>query len=235
MKVAIMQPYLFPYIGYFQLINSVDLFVICDDVQYIKGGWINRNRILVNNHDHMFTFSLKKDSSHLNINKRYFSERIGIEKQSFLKTLKASYGKLERYDEVSCLIEEVLSGNVIDQDISKIITRGLKVICNYLDIHTKILFSSEIPKNNELTREDRVIEINKQLHATHYINPIGGMELYSKGNFLKHNINLSFLKSKPIQYKQNGKEFIPWLSIIDVLMFNSRDEVKQLLDEYELL
>src|SRR5690242_636845 len=98
LKIAIMQPYLFPYIGYFQLINAVDKFVIHDDVQFIKGGWINRNQILVNNREFMFTFSIKKDSSSHNINKRYFSDKFEAEKNKFLRTLKANYGKCERYN-----------------------------------------------------------------------------------------------------------------------------------------
>ncbi len=234
MKIAIMQPYLFPYIGYFQLINSVDLFVIHDDVQYIKGGWINRNRILVNNCPFLFTFSLKKAPSTLNINERYFSGAFMEEKKKLLRTLKSSYGKAEGYDEVSRLVEESLDVKHEDEDISKIITSSLKLICNYLNIETPIVVSSEINKNNLLKGEERVIEINKQLNSTHYINPIGGLQLYNEENFLKQDIKLNFLQSKPIVYPQ-GNEFIPWLSIIDVLMFNSKEKVRGFLGHYDLL
>lgn len=230
-----MQPYLFPYIGYFQLINAVDRFVIHDDVQFIKSGWINRNKILVNNHEFLFTFSLKKNSSYLNINERYFSDNFDLEKNKLFRTLKSSYGKSKNFKEVFSIIQEILNVNNADQDISKIITRSLQVICDYLDIRTPIITSSEMIKNNNLTGEKRVIEINKQLNSTHYINPIGGIELYSEENFQKHNVQLSFLKSKPIKYTQNGAEFIPWLSIIDVLMFNSKEEIVGLLYDYDFV
>lgn len=234
MKVAIMQPYLFPYIGYFQLINAVDQFVILDDVQYIKRGWINRNKILLNDSEYMFTFSLAKDSSRLNINQRFFSENYLKEKGNFLETLKRSYGRLENYRKVSNLIEEILNVDIRNEDISKMIARSLRLICNYLEVSTQIIFSSEFGDLVGLRGEEKIIAINKQLNSSHYINPIGGMELYSEENFLRQDIQLSFLKSREVQYKQREK-FIPWLSIIDVLMFNSREEVIALLKEYDFV
>ena len=74
MKLAIMQPYFFPYIGYFQLIKSVDEFVIYDNIQYTKKGWINRNRILVNGTDYLISLPLKKDSDYLNVVDRQLAE-----------------------------------------------------------------------------------------------------------------------------------------------------------------
>ncbi|MDQ0155376.1 WbqC family protein [Robertmurraya andreesenii] len=233
MKVAIMQPYLFPYIGYFQLIKAVDLFVVHDDVQFIKGGWINRNRILVNGSPFLFTFSLKKASSSLNINQRYFSDAFVEEKKRLLRILKASYGKAPYYFEVTKLVEEILEINPED-DISKLITRSLTKVCEYLNISTPIVMSSKIEKKNHLKGEERVIEINKRLKASHYINPIGGLELYNEESFLRHGVRLSFIKSKPIVYPQ-GKEFVPWLSIIDVLMFNSKENFNELLGSYDLI
>lgn len=229
-----MQPYLFPYIGYFQLIKAVDLFVVHDDVQFIKGGWINRNKILVNNSDFMFTFSLKKDSSFLNINERYFSNRFTEERTKFLKNLYANYGKRERYKDVSYLIEEILNVDIDNRNIATIITRSIKMICHYLDINTPIIRSSEISQINHLKGEQRVIEINKLLHSTHYINPIGGVTLYDKENFRKQGLLLNFIKSNPIEYNQQSKEFIPWLSIIDVIMNNSVKQTKDFLNEYKL-
>jgi hypothetical protein len=234
MKVAIMQPYLFPYIGYFQLMNAVDQFVILDDVQYIRRGWINRNKILVNNSEFMFTFSLAKDSSRLNINQRFFSEDYLKEKEDILETIKRSYGKLENYRRISNLIEEILNVDTRNEDISRMIARSLRLICNYLEISTPIIFSSELGHHDGLKGEDKIIDINKQLNSNHYINPIGGMELYSEENFLKQGIQLSFLRPREIQYKQR-EEFIPGLSIIDVLMFNTREEVIALLKEYDFV
>lgn len=233
MKVGIMQPYLFPYIGYFQLINAVDKFVILDDVQYIKRGWINRNRILVSDKDYMFTFSLEKRSSSLDINKRYFSKEFFNEKDELFKTLKWNYGNLDNFNEIILLLDECLKFDIESQNIARNIARSLTLINNYLDITTPLLFSSELEKNEELKGEEKIIEINKQLGSSHYINPIGGIDLYSKRNFDNQNIKLSFLKSKSIEYKQK-KNFIPWLSIIDVLMFNTKDQIKEFITEFEL-
>lgn len=234
MKVAIMQPYLFPYIGYFQLIRAADVFVIYDDVQYIKGGWINRNRILLNKRDHMFTFSLKKASSFHRINERYFSGGFFHKRSKFIQTLNENYGKAENYEEVSFLVEKILNVDVVQDNIATIITKSLKEICNYLNIQTTIVLSSKLENNNQLVGESRVIDINKQLNALHYINPIGGRELYCKDRFQEHGLQLSFLQSRLVPYKQQSDEFVPWLSIIDVLMCNSKATVQKMMDEYDL-
>ncbi|PGT81122.1 WbqC family protein [Bacillus sp. AFS040349] len=234
MKVGIMQPYLFPYIGYFQLINAVDKFVIYDDVQYIKGGWINRNKILVNQKAYMFTFSLKRDSSQLKIYERFFSDNFDKEKLKFFKTLKENYGNLDNYNVILPLLTEALDTNNQGNNISKIITNSIKVICDYLEINTQIINSVELDDNKSLCGEDRVIEINKKLNSSHYINSSGGKKLYSKEKFLSHGIMLNFLESNSIQYTQNNVNYLPCLSIIDTLMFNSKEQVKIFLDEYNL-
>lgn len=233
MKIAIMQPYLFPYIGYFQLIHAVDLFVIYDDVQFIKRGWINRNKLLVNGKEHLFTFSLQKSPRNTNINEKIFSSDNNYEKIKFLQLIEYNYKKAPFFNEVYPIIQRIMSCN--DQNLCSFIYNSLMIICDYLEIKTRFIFSSQINKDDSLKGEERIISINKSLHSSCYINPIGGVELYSKSRFKQEGIDLYFLKPKPIQYKQFNSDFIPWLSIIDVLMFNSKDTVRTFLDEYELI
>ncbi|OYE04422.1 WbqC family protein [Nostoc sp. 'Peltigera membranacea cyanobiont' 232] len=233
MKISIMQPYLFPYIGYFQLINMADKFVIYDDVQYIKGGWINRNRILLNRKAHLFTFSIKNDSTFLNINQRFFTENIHKERKILLNLVELSYRKAPYYSKTKKLLDCILS--VDEMNISQMITHSLKLICDHLDIGTKIYFSSELTKDNTLKGEQRVININKCLGADHYINSVGGDKLYSKEVFKNNDIKLSFLQPRLVEYSQFNNEFVPWLSIIDVLMFNDKEKVQKILNEYDLM
>lgn len=232
MKVGIMQPYLFPYIGYFQLINAVDKFVIHDDVQYIKGGWINRNRIQINDRDYLFTFSLKKDSSLKNINTRFLSDQFIKEKAHFLRIIQNNYKKAPYFKEVYDLLSSILDHN--DLNISSFIVNSLKQICEYLEIKTPIYISSKLKKNNELKGQDRVIDICKTFKTTTYINPIGGKILYSKDVFKKNKMALYFLQTKDIIYEHNDQPFIPNLSIVDVMMFNSKEEIIKMLRLYNL-
>jgi hypothetical protein len=233
MKLAIMQPYLFPYFGYFQLINIADKFIIHDDVQYIKGGWINRNKILLNKQAYLFTFSIKKDSAFLNINQRFFTDNFDKERKKFFNIVESTYRKAPFYSNTKKLLECILFTDELN--ISDMITQSLILICNYLDIGTQFYISSEIDKDNTLKGEERVIGINKCLGSKHYINSIGGETLYSKDVFKENGITLSFIKPKLVEYKQFENQFVPWLSIIDVLMFNSVEKIRELLKEYELI
>ncbi len=238
MKIAIMQPYLFPYIGYFQLINAVDKFVIYDDVDYIKDGWINRNRILgagtgsIDGEEYMFTLPLQKASSNKLINEIKISatER---QKKKILKTIHHTYTNAPYYDEVYPLIKEIMMDS--EKNLAKFIEYSLKKIKEFLNIDTCFLISSNIEKNNDLSGQERVLEICNILDTDVYINSIGGKELYSKEDFKEHGVDLYFLKTKEIKYEQFGNDFVPNLSIIDVMMFNSRDQVKELLNQYELV
>lgn len=225
-----MQPYLFPYLGYFQLIAAVDKFVVHDDVQYIKGRWINRNRILINNKPYLFTFSIKKDPFFLKINQRTFAPSFPMESKKFLKLLYQAYHKAIRFKQTYALLEDIMSYS--DNNISKFVTNSLQKISRYLDIDTPFILSSEIEKNDKLKGQDRVININSVMQSTHYINPIGGTELYSKDEFKKKHIKLNFIKMNEIKYLQFGDGFVSNLSMIDVLMFNDKKSIKQMLSEY---
>jgi hypothetical protein len=228
-----MQPYLFPYIGYFQLINSVDEFVIYDNIQYTKKGWINRNRILVNNKDQLFTLPLQKDSDYLNIVDRKISNTWGDDRKKLLNVLKSSYQKAPYFKNVFELIQDCLFND--KNNLFEFILDSLYNINNYLNINTSIVISSTLNIDHNLKSQDKVLAICEYQKATTYINAIGGTELYNKETFKEKNINLNFIKSEKIKYTQFNNEFIPWLSIIDVMMFNSSEEIKNYLNSYTLI
>ncbi|PAC31204.1 WbqC family protein [Flectobacillus sp. BAB-3569] len=232
MKLAIMQPYIFPYIGYFQLIKAVDKFVIYDDVNFINRGWINRNRILVNGKDSLFTIPLKEASQNKLINEIEVNWDDAW-KSKWLKTLEQSYKKAPFFQQVLPIIEQTLGQE--KTIFSEIIVENLKLINAYLDITTEIIPSSAIYQNIELKAQNRILDICLQEKANHYINPIGGIELYQKEVFEEKGIQLNFIKSKPVQYPQLKNDFVPWLSILDVLMFNSVEQIQTFLDSYELV
>jgi hypothetical protein len=233
MKLGIMQPYLFPYIGYFQLINAVDRFVIYDNIQFTKKGWINRNRILVNDKEEYFTIPLKKDSDFLNIDKRTVAPGFATEKDKLLRRITASYKKAPYFDKVLPLVEEVINSG--EENLFRFVQRSIVAVCDYLDIDTEITVSSAVPIDHELRGQDKVIAICLALNADHYINPPGGISLYSKEAFEQNNIKLDFLQPNAIEYRQFNNEFVPWLSIIDVMMFNSVDEIREKLNAYTLI
>ena len=228
-----MQPYFFPYIGYFQLIKSVDEFVIYDNIQFTKKGWINRNRILVNHKDDYISLPLKKDSDYLNINQRFLSDTWSVDRKKFLNRIVESYRKAPHFESAFSLFEKCLM--VDESNLFNFIYYSLKETLQFLSISTKITVSSTIEIDNSLKSEDKVLAICKAQNANTYINPIGGIELYSKERFERNGINLQFQKSNPINYLQYKNEFVPWLSILDVLMFNTKEEVKIFLNDYQLL
>lgn len=220
MKVAIMQPYFLPYIGYFQLINSVDKFVIYDDVNYIKKGYINRNNILINGKTHTFTLELIKASQ----NKKINEIEIGANKEKIFRTIEMAYKKAPVYNEISSLLKNIILYD--NHKLSSYLENSIVAICKYLDIKTEIFLSSNIDKNNSLKGEDKIIEICKLLNADEYVNPPGGKDLYKSDNFKINNIKLQFQEVNILEYKQFGNEFVPNLSIIDMLMFNIITQIK---------
>jgi hypothetical protein len=232
MKLGIMQPYIFPYIGYFQLINAVDKFVVYDDVFFIKQGWINRNRIIVSDKEHLFTIPVKDLSSYKLI-KETKVDNNGKWNKKFFKTLEQSYKKAAYFKETFGVIKNVFDKNRLF--IKELSFQSIKQICAYLGINTEFVESSDIYKNAYLTGQERILDICNKENAQQYINPIGGMGLYSKDVFFENGSILKFLKTKNIVYKQLGDEFFPNLSIIDVMMFNSVDKIRKLLNEYELV
>lgn len=233
MKLGIMQPYFFPYIGYFQLINLVDKYVVYDDVNYIKQGWINRNIIMINGKKKMFNLILCSASPNKRINEINIIHDVRNEKK-ILKSLEMNYAKAPYYDIVYPIIENIISYN--ESNLALYLFHHLKLLCSYMNISTELILSSSLQKNNCLKGEEKVINICKLLKAKEYYNAIGGLDLYKKENFLEQDIDLHFLKTNTdLEYKQFGDVFIPNLSIIDVLMFNSIEEIKKLLNECQIL
>jgi len=234
MKVAIMQPYFMPYIGYFQLINAVDTFVIYDDVNYIKQGWINRNNILVDNTALLFTISIINASSFTPINEIMINKNLfPLWKSKFFKTIEQSYYKAPFFHQVFPLIDAIFRDNY--ELMNDLIIRSFNILLPYLEIETKLILSSAMADKNKMKGHERVINICKQFQASEYINLIGGQKLYSKEEFKSNDINLFFIKTHEIKYKQYQSDFIPNLSILDVLMFNSVTQIKTMLNKYELI
>ncbi|REE83099.1 WbqC-like protein [Lutibacter oceani] len=235
MKIAVMQPYLFPYIGYFQLINAVDKFIIYDDVNFIKQGWINRNQILVQGAKQLFTVPLQKQSSFLKINETFINEKQFEKwKVKFLKTIEQSYKKAPYFEQLNQVINKVLSNNHDEMPISKLATKSLLEITSFLGLKTEFVLTSSLFDNVNLSGQERILDICKKEQAEQYINLIGGIELYNKQIFKQHEIKLNFINTKSIYYKQFNDDFVPWLSIIDILMFNSVDEIRKMLNQYTL-
>jgi len=232
MTLAIMQPYFFPYIGYWQLINAVDTFVVYDNIQFSKKGWFHRNNILMNDKKTLFTIPLKKDSDSLDVVDRYLSDDSEKQVKKILAQIKNSYRKAPYFNEVYPLIEAIFFNQ--EKNLFNYIYYSIKMVCNYLEIGTTIVKSSTIDIDHNLKGQDKVIAINKNLNSTKYINPIGGIELYDAKSFAKENIELLFLKSELPEYKQFKNEFVSYLSIIDVMMFNSQDEIKSMLEKYKI-
>lgn len=231
MRIAIMQPYFFPYIGYWQLINDVDRFVVFDDVNYITGGWINRNRILSPKLKY-FNLPLLGASQNKKINE------ISIDQES-LKSKRLSRILHETYKKAPfCSDIEPLTGEFLyidNPNLAGYLAEQIRMVLRYLDVKTEILVSSQIEKDNSLKGANKIIEICNILGADEYVNPIGGLDLYHKEDFNEKGIKLQFLKSDLTPYKQFGEEFVPALSVLDVLMFCGIEGTKAQLDGYKLL
>jgi hypothetical protein len=232
MKLAVMQPYLFPYIGYYQLMNAVDKFVVYDDVSFIKQGWINRNNILLGGKKFMFIVPVKSISSFRNIAETEIDHSRNWQKKILL-TFEQAYKKAPYYQLMQPVLTAVFGAQV--KYVSEMATLSLEEICKVLSIKTALKKSSSDYGNQELKGQERVLDICRREGAHEYINPIGGTELYSKEKFKENEITLGFLKTGDIKYDQPAPEFVPYLSIIDVLMFNSPEQVKPMLGQYEIV
>lgn len=233
MKIAVMQPYVFPYLGYFQLIKSADVFVFYDDVSFIKGGWINRNNILVQHQKKMITFPCKDISSFKQISETYMNPQNPLYKKN-LKSIEQSYRKAPYFDAVFPIIKKVFQGEA--ETISEFAMNSVTSIMEYLEIDTVFQVSSKsYSESKEMERTERLLHICKKAGASHYINSLGGQELYAKEDFEAQNISLNFLAPNLPVYEQFSATFISGLSMIDVLMFNDKETVRGFLHEYSLV
>lgn len=230
MKLGIMQPYFFPYIGYWQLLNAVDKYVVYDDVNFIKNGWINRNRILVAGKPQWFTLPLNQASPFKKINEIEITSD-EKPKNKLLKTLDMAYHKAPYFKPVFELFQNTLG---YSSNLSQCLYFSIQHTAKYLGIQTEIILSSKLDKNNELKGKDKVIHICKQLNANQYFNAAGGQTLYNKTEFAAQEIALHFLQTQDITYPQFKYPFIANLSILDVMMFNAPAKIQEFLKEYEL-
>ena len=230
MKIGIMQPYFFPYIGYWQLIDYVDTFVVYDNIQYTKKGWFNRNRYLLNSKSTLFSINLKHDYDLLNVNERVISPEYKREK--LIAKFENAYSKAPYKSSVLPIICEIV--NHPDNNLFQYLYNSITGICKYLGIQTKIVISSEINIDHSLRSEEKVIAICKEMRANTYINSFGNIKLYSKKNFAQRNIDLKFIQPKNVEYKQFDNKFVPSLSIIDAMMFNSRERIINMLKQFKL-
>jgi hypothetical protein len=226
-----MQPYYFPYLGYWQLFNYVDVFVFYDDVQFMKGGWVNRNKILINGKVDYITIPLKKASHKTNINEREFVSGFNFAQHKSLILL--AYKDSPQIAQINLLIESIANKN--SPNLSDFLYDTIVAVADLINSQTKIIKSSDLLIDQNLRGQERVLEICKKLNANEYINLIGGKELYNKISFNEEGIELRFLQKKSIVYPQcNNYPFVDNLSILDLLAYNSIVNVKNLLNEYEV-
>jgi hypothetical protein len=231
-RLALMQPYFLPYVGYFQLIGAVDQFIVYDNIKYTKKGWINRNRMLRNGEDVMFTVPLKGASDHLTIVERELA--IDFDRQKLLSQFQGAYRRAPFFESTFPVIERVV--NSAETNLFRFLYHSIVQVCEHLNIKTTITISSTIPIDPSLKNQDLVLAYCEARGASTYVNAIGGVDLYSKEAFRERGIELRFLKSRPFEYPQFGGTFVPWLSILDVMMFNPLEVVRQCVSShYDLI
>ncbi len=224
-----MQPYIFPYLGYYQLVHSCDRFVLYDDVTFIKQGYINRNSILSNGRALRFTLPVPGASSNRRIGDLRFSEQTG----KVTKSIQQAYSKAPFFDDVYPIVERVVEH--MDRGIAALCGKGISEVFEYIGLHKEILRSSELDYDRGASAEHKIIQICHALGSRSYINSIGGKKLYDKASFTAQGCELSFIQMKAVEYNQGMSDFVPNLSIIDVLMRCSKDEIGELLNSYVLV
>ena len=227
MKLAIMQPYFFPYIGYFKLISQSENFVYLDDVNYIKQGWVHRNRILVNKQPLWVSLSLSNASQNRKINEIqiFFEDKI---QEKILKTILMNYKKAPFFEETYSLIERLI--NYEDKNLANFLVHSTTEIAKSLKIDGVFARSSELMDTSSLRAQEKILAICKHHKTKDYINAPGGRDLYDEKYFTEQGIQLSFVDVKLSEYKHFADPFVPGLSIIDVLMHNGFEKTKELID-----
>ncbi len=229
MKVAIMQPYFFPYLGYMQLVSAVDKFVFFDDVNFIKKGWIHRNRIRDKAGEVAFSVPLRKASQNNLIKDQALSDSYADWTSGWLKTLTHCYQKAPRYEEALGLVKKVLSPPI--DSISDLAQRSVESVCAYTNLTTEFTRSSDLQYDRTGSGQDKILSICQNLGATSYFNPFNGRELYDPGVFSNAGIELYFMPQTNVNYLQfSSEDFIPNLSVIDALMFVEVEELANFIN-----
>ena len=177
--------------------------------------------------EQLFSLPLRKDSDSLDISSRKLAPVFNRKK--LLNQFKANYDKAKYFKEIYNLLERIILFE--DDNLFGYIFNSIKILCQYLDINTNLVVSSEINSNHLLKGQERVLDICRILEAKIYINSLGGKDIYCPNDFSKKDLELFFLRPRLINYSQMSTKFIPWLSIIDVLMFNSKEETKFIVSE----
>jgi len=231
-RVAVMQPYFLPYVGYFQLIASVDKFIIYDNIKYTKKGWINRNRLLAGGTDQLFSLPLRSGSDSLHVRDRALAD--DFQPRKLLDQFHGAYRSAPEFARVYALLERIVLHS--DRNLSAYILHSVKAVCAELGISTVIQASSEVEIDHALKHQEKVLALCAATAATTYVNAIGGTELYSKEDFAARGVELRFIRSRPLEYPQFGQAFVPWLSIVDVMMFNPPERVREIVSgHYDLI
>lgn len=220
-----MQPYFLPYIGYFQLMAAVDAFVVYDNIKYTKKGWINRNRFLRGGSDVTFTVPLTAGSDHLDVVDREVAPT--FDRERLLQQFRGAYLRAPFFADTFPLLERVVRSP--ETNLFRYILHSLREVCAHLDLRTPLLISSAVPADHGLRAQDRVLSMCEALGATTYVNPPGGRDLYDAPSFAARGIALEFLTPALAPYAQFDGPFVPALSIVDVLMFNSLADVRDAL------
>jgi len=227
-----MQPYFFPYIGYWQLIRAVDRFVIFDDVNYINRGWVNRNRILINGEPSYITVPL----SHASQNKRICDITLQSPiawRKKLVKTVEVTYRNAPCFAEVFPVVEELICHDAIN--LADYLAYQLQTLAVFMGIKTRFVVTSREYENEDLSGQARILDICKREEAVTYINPQGGQALYGAEIFHGSGIELRFIVMRSLSYKQRSIGFVPYLSIIDALMENGPKEIQRHLQAYDLI
>ncbi|MEZ2686029.1 WbqC family protein [Proteus vulgaris] len=230
MKLAVMQPYLFPYIGYYQLAYCSDLFIFYDDVNYIKKGYVNRNNIATKNGVFLFSLPIKQASQNKLINELYFTE----ETKKILLTIEMSYSKSKYFHDIYPLIESIFNNK--KRNVSNITSLSIIKVFEYLSLDFNYNFSSSIDYDRKNSAQEKIYDLCKINNSKQYINAVGGIDLYDKEEFQKRNIKLGFIKPSITNYPQiNSSTFIGNLSMIDILMNCSKDEIINQLNNFKII
>ena len=220
-RIALMQPYFLPYLGYFQLIAASDCFVLYDNVQFIKNGWIERNRYLLEGEPKWFGLPLAKGSHSQLINQRQVSPHFDID--TVISRLAFAYRNAPHAERTLTWLEALLklpAGNVAEFN-----ELALRSCCSLLRIHTPIVRASEWAPVSHAKGQARVIETIRAIGGTRYLNPVAGGAMYDSVEFADAGYALELLEPELGAYEQLGKPFVPALSILDLLMFNDLETV----------
>lgn len=232
MRLAIMQPYFLPYVGYWQLMAAVDSFVVYDRIKYTKKGWINRNRLLQNGASATFSLPLAAGSDSLMVCERELAP--SFERRKLLAQFEGAYRKAPQFEALRPWLQDLVldpSNNLFDY-----LWQSIGKVREQLGLTTRLIRSSEVAHDESLKAQDKVLALCGAMGATTYINAIGGLELYEREAFAERGVALQFHKASLVEYPQAGAPFVPWLSVLDLLMFNPREAVQDAVrTQYELI